>query len=91
LNKSAQKQSSELFLAMTEALSKTYTYSRTLVLRNARTNPCFSFPVFMAEKWDFSALHLCHIGTNPGTARLTLGFMSKLTASLLRHFVPTNP
>ena len=71
LNKSVQKQSSELFLAMTtkqraikrlsfellvrsgrsanktEALSKTHSYICTLVLRNARTNPCFS--LFLGE------------------------------------------
>ena len=98
LHKSVQKQSSELFLAMTtkqrgikrlsfellvrsgrsanktEALSKTYTYSRTLVLRNARTYPCFYIFVSRRRNWDFGALHLCNtaMALNPAIARLAL-------------------
>ena len=40
--KASSKQSSELFVAMTEALSKTYAYTNIFVLRNARTNPLIS-------------------------------------------------
>ena len=97
LHKSVQKQSSELFLAMTtkqraikrlsfellvrsgrsanktEALSKTYTYDRTLVLRNARTNPCFSFCALGGEI-GILVLCTCAIvyGTEPCHARLAL-------------------
>ena len=86
LNKSVQKQFSELFLAMPEALSKTYTYSRTLVLRNARTNPCFSIFVSRRRNWDFGALHLCHnnMALNPATARLALH--SRMQAYSFRYY-----
>ena len=89
LNKSVQKQSCELFLAMTtkqraikrmsfellvrsgrsanktEALSKTHNNICTLVLRNARTNPCFSIFVPRRRNWDFGATHLCHAWHEP--------------------------
>ena len=53
----------------TEGLCVSLNLISTFDTQRARTNPCFSFPVFMAKKWDFGALHLCHnnMALNPAT------------------------
>ena len=67
----------------TEALSKTHNNICTLVLRNARTNPCFSLFVSWRRNWDFGASHLCHIGTNPASPGWRSTLVCKHTRSAI--------
>ena len=64
--------------------------------RSQGSNPCFSAKIkgcpnghlfFVVCRDRCFAPVPYYYGTNPGTARLALGFMSKLTASLLRSQV----